>query len=377
MRESRPIEASVFAEARSRGLDPVIARIVAGRISDETPLDVVLDPQLQHIAPPSELTDITKAADRLQTAIRDGERIGVLTDYDADGLTSHAVITESLQRFGVSPENISHWIGHRLEDGYGISETLVDRLLESLPVPQVLISAECGSSDEVQIVRLKDAGVDVIVTDHHRVSDRGPPASAWAVVNPNRADCRYPDKAIAGCMVSWLVMSFLRQRLIDQGVLVPTTPKLGDLLDYVALGTVADCVSLGSSETNRAVVKAGLSLIAGQQTIAHKKDRPFLQLEESASHQCARVETPDEALDWSGRRSEHEQHPPNQQPPHSPLASSQHLDHTVRLNPLHRHEFVRHSSRHSHSLVIEIREPMWGGRAFPRLCRSDAQYPGV
>ena len=265
MRESRPIEASVFAEARSRGLDPVIARIVAGRISDETSLDVVLDPQLQHIAPPSELTDITKAADRLQTAIRDGERIGVLTDYDADGLTSHAVITESLQRFGVSPENISHWIGHRLEDGYGISETLVDRLLESLPVPQVLISADCGSSDEVQIGRLKDAGVDVIVTDHHRVSDRGPPASAWAVVNPNRADCRYPDKAIAGCMVSWLVMSFLRQRLIDQGVLVPTTPKLGDLLDYVALGTVADCVSLGSSETNRAVVKAGLSLIAGQQ----------------------------------------------------------------------------------------------------------------
>ena len=265
MRESRPIEASVFAEARSRGLDPVIARIVAGRISDETPLDVVLDPQLQHIAPPSELTDITKAADRLQTAIRDGERIGVLTDYDADGLTSHAVITESLQRFGVSPENISHWIGHRLEDGYGISETLVDRLLESLPVPQVVISADCGSSDEVQIGRLKDAGVDVIVTDHHRVSDRGPPASAWAVVNPNRADCRYPDKAIAGCMVSWLVMSFLRQRLIDQGVLVPTTPKLGDLLDYVALGTVADCVSLGSSETNRAVVKAGLSLIARQQ----------------------------------------------------------------------------------------------------------------
>ena len=165
----------------------------------------------------------------------------------------------------MSPENISHWIGHRLEDGYGISETLVDRLLESLPVPQVVISADCGSSDEVQIGRLKDAGVDVIVTDHHRVSDRGPPASAWAVVNPNRADCRYPDKAIAGCMVSWLVMSFLRQRLIDQGVLVPTTPKLGDLLDYVALGTVADCVSLGSSETNRAVVKAGLSLIARQQ----------------------------------------------------------------------------------------------------------------
>ena len=265
MRESRSIDASVFAEARSCGLDPVIARIVAGRITSDTPLDTILAPQLQHIAPPSLLTDIHCAADRLQQAIGQNERIGVLTDYDADGLTSHAVITESLLRFGVSRQKLTHWIGHRLEDGYGISEALVDRLLDSTPLPQVLISADCGSSDEAQIARLQASGIDVIVTDHHQVSDHGPPASAYAVVNPNRADCHYPDKAIAGCMVSWLVMSHVRQALIDQQAIAADTPKLGDLLDYVALGTVADCVSLGSSETNRAIVKAGLSLIRKQQ----------------------------------------------------------------------------------------------------------------
>ena len=158
MRESRSIDASVFAEARSRGFDPVIARIVAGRITSDTPLEAVLAPRLQHIAPPSLLTDIHQAANRLQQAILQNERIGVLTDYDADGLTSHAVITESLRRFGVSRQKLTHWIGHRLEDGYGISEALVDRLLDSIPLPELLISADCGSSDEAQIARLQVQG---------------------------------------------------------------------------------------------------------------------------------------------------------------------------------------------------------------------------
>jgi single-stranded-DNA-specific exonuclease len=242
-----------------------MARIIAGRITSAESLDSILNPQLQNIAPPSVLKDIKNATDRLRLAISNGEYIGVLTDYDADGLTSHAVITHALLRFGVSDKQITHWIGHRLEDGYGISETLVDRLLESEDIPDLVISADCGSSDELQIARLKNAGIDVIVTDHHRISDDGPPKSACAVVNPNRTDCFYPDKAIAGCLVSWLVMSELRKELVDCGGLDGTIPKLGDLLDYVALGTVADCVSLGASETNRAVVKAGLSLIARQE----------------------------------------------------------------------------------------------------------------
>lgn len=264
MHKIRPIDASVFAEARSRGFDPVLSRILAGRVSGDVKLDSILDPQLQNIAPPSELVDIDAAAMRLAEAIKKQQLVGVLTDYDADGLTSHAVIYDALVRFGLPKDCLSHWIGHRLEDGYGISKPLVDRLLQNPLQLDVVISADCGSSDEMQIARLAQAGIDVIITDHHQVSESGPPASAHAVVNPNRIDCPYPDKAIAGCMVSWLVMSHLRQVLVDQNVLHATTAKLGDLLDYVALGTVADCVSMGSSETNRAIVMTGLSLITRQ-----------------------------------------------------------------------------------------------------------------
>ena len=256
------IDVSVFAEARSRGFDQVLSRILAGRVSSDTNLDAILDPQLRNVAPPSQLMDVDLATRRLVEAVKRRQNVGILSDYDADGLTSHAVINEALIRFGLPNECLSHWIGHRIEDGYGISEGLVNRLLKTSPRPLVVISADCGSTDEAQIIRLANAGIDVIVTDHHHVSSLGPPASAYAVINPNRADCTYPDKAIAGCMVSWLVMSHLRQALFDQNYLSSTTAKLGDLLDYVALGTVADCVSIGSSETNRAVVKAGLSLIA-------------------------------------------------------------------------------------------------------------------
>ncbi|MDX1399318.1 MAG: DHHA1 domain-containing protein, partial [Oceanospirillum sp.] len=87
------------------------------------------------------------------------------------------------------------------------------------------------------------------------------PASAYAVINPTQKDCAYPDATIAGCMVSWLVMAQVRDQLIQQGVIKADAPKLGFLLSYVALGTVADCVSLGESAVNRAVVHAGLSLI--------------------------------------------------------------------------------------------------------------------
>lgn len=234
------------------------ARIVAGRLPETAPLDAILNPTLGCIAPPHLLVDADRAIARLGHAIIDGQRIGILTDYDADGLTSHAVLKSALLRFGVPAAHLTGWIGHRLEDGYGISESLVDRLLASSPLPDVLISADCGSSDHATIARLAAAGITVIVTDHHQIPESGPPPEAYAVVNPNRKDCVYPDGSIAGVMVCWLIMSGLRTWCIEYGDLSETTPKLADLLDYVALGTVADCVSLGTSPINRAVVLAGL-----------------------------------------------------------------------------------------------------------------------
>jgi single-stranded-DNA-specific exonuclease len=152
-------------------------------------------------------------------------------------------------------------IGHRIHDGYGISLPLVERALSLKPLPTLVITADCGSSDEPRIARLKAAGIDVVVSDHHALPLEGPPPSAYACVNPTRSDCDYPDKTIAGCMVAWLLMSLARGVLVEWGALPEATPKLSPWLSYVALGTVADCVSLGGSPANRAVVSYGLTLI--------------------------------------------------------------------------------------------------------------------
>ncbi|MCU7939665.1 MAG: single-stranded-DNA-specific exonuclease RecJ [gamma proteobacterium symbiont of Bathyaustriella thionipta] len=246
-------------------MSPLQARIVANRLPSkdlEDLLEQIVDASLKNIAPPSLLQDSDRAVKRIAQAISKGEIIGLLTDYDVDGITSHAILLYALRDFFGVPENkIQHLIGHRIDDGYGISQGLVDRILnDSQVLPDLIITADCGSSDEKQIAQLKDKGIDVIVTDHHAIPQEGIPLSALATINPTRDDCAYPDNTIAGCMVSWLLMSHLRSELITTKVLTADTPKLATLLDFVSLGTVADAVSL-LSPTNRAVVKVGLKVL--------------------------------------------------------------------------------------------------------------------
>lgn len=271
--QQRPLNARLQEQARLEGLHPLEVRILAGRLETwqaQRLMDLV-QPSLKTLAPPQVLKDMDLAVARLVQAIEQQEVIGILTDYDVDGITSHALIYRSLNAFfGVPATRLLSLIGHRIEDGYGISARLTDRILNAPVRPSVIISADCGSSDEPTIARLKAAGIDVLVTDHHALPIEGPPSSAHAVINPTRADCPYPDKTLAGCAVAWLLMSALRQALIDQGRLAPTTPKLACFLDLVALGTVADCVSLGGSAMNRALVKTGVALM-------NRSDQPCWQ----------------------------------------------------------------------------------------------------
>src|SRR5699024_1800444 len=211
---------------------------------------------------------------RIARAVMAGETIALVTDHDVDGVTSHAVLIETLTRwFGVPPERVASFIGHRLKEGYGLSDPVAERIVSTRPRPSVVITADCGSSDEDRIARLAGAGMDVIVTDHHemmRVRDEQgqlqevPPPSALAVVNPARADSQYGDRQICGVMVTWLTLCAARTCLIEARHLHEDTPSLGALLDYVALGTVADCVSLAQSSNNRAVVRRGLDLMNGR-----------------------------------------------------------------------------------------------------------------
>ena len=259
----RPRNEALYARARAEGLSELQARVLAGRLADYAgELAPLTQPSLRYLEHPERLADSRRAAERIATAVTRGEHIGILTDYDVDGITSHVVIRRTLvELFGVPESRLHSLIGHRIHDGYGISLPLVERTLELSPRPRLVITADCGSSDEPRIARLKAAGIDVVVSDHHALPLEGPPPSAYAVVNPTRSDCDYPDATIAGCMVAWLVMSLTRSVLIEWGAISQATPKLSAWLSYVALGTVADCVSLGASPANRAVVSHGLTLI--------------------------------------------------------------------------------------------------------------------
>lgn len=263
--EQRYVNEALFDRALKEGLHPLLARIFASRLDGtQAAIYDLAFPSLKSIAHPSLLKDAEHAVNRLASAIDNNEVIGLLTDYDVDGITSHAVIYKALtETMRVPSHRLLSLIGHRMKDGYGISDSLTDRILNAEIKPNLIITADCGTSDELRIARLKAAGIDVIVTDHHAIPMEGIPTSAFAVVNPTQDDCNYPDRTIAGVGVSWLVMSLLRNHLIEMGRLDESTPKLVGLLAFVALGTVADCVSLGGSAINRAFVKTGLQLMNG------------------------------------------------------------------------------------------------------------------
>ena len=260
----RKIDEATRIAALERGWSEVAARVIAARLDGGTHALDTLKPDLAQLDRPDGLPDIDKAADRLARAVIDGEVIGLETDHDVDGCTSHAVLLSALETFGVARTRIRSYIGHRLHDGYGLSAPLATRILVDEPRPSVIVTADNGSSDEPRIGQLAKAGIDVIVTDHHDLPEAGPPTSAYACVTPRRADNAYPDTTIAGCMVAWLLACKLRHALIRLGHEQGTQKSLGCLLDFVALGTVADCVDLGHSRNNRVVVQTGLKLIAKQ-----------------------------------------------------------------------------------------------------------------
>lgn len=272
--KQRQISPQILRKAEELGLSSLASRIVAGRVYDSAGLEKIIRPSLSYLHHPEGLKNCNRAADRLIGSISSEERIGIITDYDVDGITSHLVLLESLVFFQVDPKRIDHFIGHRLEDGYGISDNLTRRILEHNELPGLIITADCGSSDEENISRLQQAGIDVIVTDHHAIPEKGVPSSAYGVINPVQQDCSYPDKTISGCMVSWLLMCLVRNRMIESGRLSPDISKLTFLLDFVALSTVADAVSLASS-ANRALINSGLQMM---NTLARPCWRAFKRL---------------------------------------------------------------------------------------------------
>lgn len=260
----RPLSREVMRAAIAAGYTPLQARVIAGRLGEEDAARVsrLVRPPLSSLDAPDRLPDIEAAADAVAEAVMQKLPLILLSDFDCDGASAHAVLKFALRDyFNVPDDQIHSFIGHRLREGYGVSESVTQRIVESAPRPALVITADQGSSDHLRIAKLRDHGFTTVVTDHHGVPEDGPPSAAIACVNPVRTDSGFPDPYIAGVHVAWLLCCAVRQRLIDRGHLPAGTPRLGGLLDLVALGTMADCVDLARSPNNRAVLARGLALM--------------------------------------------------------------------------------------------------------------------
>lgn len=263
----RPLSQSVLAGALNEGYTPLQAQIIAGRLQDKEAADLRqrISPRLSALSSPRHLPDIEIATERLARVVIDHEVLACATDYDCDGVSAQCVIQHAfLNVFHHAASRFRPFIGLRMRDGYGMSDNLVERILEQAPDTNVVCTADQGSSDQARLAILQQHRIDTIVTDHHGVPESGPPAAAIACVNPVRVDSQFEDKCIAGVHVAFLTMCAVRERLIDLGALDKDTPSLAHLADLVALGVVADAVSFARSINNRAITRYGLSLMNGR-----------------------------------------------------------------------------------------------------------------
>ena len=207
-------------------------------------LESWLDPKLKHLTPPTAMADLPAATARIGRALRSGETIAIFGDYDCDGITSAAILTEVLQALGGKVHTL---LASRFEGGYGFSEVALEKVRATNAT--LLITCDCGSSDHPRLRAAQQAGIDAVVIDHHLVPDE--PLPAVAFLNPHRPDCGFPYKGLASCGLALFVAAALRKEMQQQ-------LDVRRWLDLVAVGTIADVAPLDGD--NRALVRAGLKV---------------------------------------------------------------------------------------------------------------------
>jgi single-stranded-DNA-specific exonuclease len=229
------------------GLSPLFARLYGARgvvNADET------RNALSGLPPPAQMLNAGRAAVRIADAIRAGERILIVADYDADGATACAVGVRALRAFGA---RVDFLVPNRFEYGYGLTPEIV--ALAATREPRLLITVDNGIASVDGVAAANARGIDVVVTDHHLPGPALP--DACCIVNPNQPGCAFPSQHIAGVGVMFYVLLALRQELRRRHGDDSVPFKLASLLDLVALGTVADVVRLDA--LNRIFVAQGLA----------------------------------------------------------------------------------------------------------------------
>ena len=253
---TRPYSADIVQSLEQQGLSPAWARLLAAR--GVTHADEVSHRLPQLLAPQS-LLNADRAAVMLADAIAAGKRLLIVADYDADGATGCAVGVKGLRMLGAQVEYL---VPNRREHGYGLTPEIVR--LAAARQPDLLITVDNGIAAVEGVAAATQLGIQVLVTDHHLPGEALPDAAC--IVNPNQCGCNFASKNLAGVGVMFYVLLALRAEQRRRGVYDHTAePDLRELLDLVALGTIADVVRLDAN--NRTLVAQGLARIrAGKAT---------------------------------------------------------------------------------------------------------------
>lgn len=268
-------EAGRFAQQLE--IHPLVARLLLARgFVDVETAQRFLTPRLSQLRAPEgaeAMAGFSKAVDRIERALLQKETIGVFGDYDVDGVTTCALLTDFLREAGAE---VIPRIAQRNE-GYGFGQQDAEALIRA--GCSLIITGDCGTSDHATLAYCKEHGRDVVIVDHHQVPDRTP--DACALLNPHQPGCAFPFKGLASVGVAFYLAVALRTRLKGRGFL--TLPDPRNFLDLVALGTIADLSPL--QQENRILVTAGLRALS-------QTHRPGLQelarlsgLAQGASHQ--------------------------------------------------------------------------------------------
>lgn len=238
------------------GLSPLLSRLYAARgISQADQIST----RMEDLLPPAALKGLDTAASILADAIMNGCKICIVADYDADGATACAVAVKGLHLLGCPSDKLNYFVPDRFKLGYGLTPAIVD-LLAHAPngrKPDLLITVDNGIASIEGVAHAKALGMQVVITDHHLPGATLPAADA--IVNPNQPGCDFASKNLAGVGVMLYVLMGLRQTLRQRGWPAAEQANLGTLLDLVALGTIADVVSL--DRNNRILVANGLNRI--------------------------------------------------------------------------------------------------------------------
>ena len=274
--QARPCdERQAQALTQGRGLPEIVGRVLAARgVTDET-CETFLNPTLKALLPdPSRFRDMDPAAERIARAIRDGEPVAVFGDYDVDGATSSALMRRFFRALGA---DIRVYVPDRIKEGYGPNAAALLRLKgEGV---SLVVTVDCGISAFAALEAAADAGLEVVVLDHHAAEPHLPPAVA--LVNPNRLDEDGAYRTLCAAGVTFITIVAVNRALRQSGFYRDRPePNLMEWLDLVALGTVCDVVPL--TGLNRALVAQGLKVMARRANpglaalsdVAGVKDKP-------------------------------------------------------------------------------------------------------